>query len=85
MVVRVAGFNVFLPAVKDRFGSEKFREDATNSPNVNGFSVMTGAKEKLWSTVPVRSGQNPKLGYCTVIGIMKNYHIFRPFKLLTRR
>ena len=54
VVVRVAGLDILLATVEDRFGGEKLGKDASNCPNVNGFSVMTCAKQKLRSAIPAR-------------------------------
>ena len=52
VVVRIAGFDIFLSAVKYGFGSEEFGEDASDRPNVDRLRVMTGAEQKLRGAIP---------------------------------
>jgi hypothetical protein len=44
---------------------EEFAKDKANGPQVDGFCVFAGAKEKFWGTVPkIKVGQSK--GYQTV-------------------
>jgi len=52
VVIRVAGFDVLLSAMKDWFTGQELSENTTNSPDIDRLCVVTRPQEELWCSVP---------------------------------
>lgn len=62
VMIRIAGLDVLLAAMENRFGGEQLGENASNRPDIDGLRVVPGAQQQFRRPIPEGDDNRIQIG-----------------------